>query len=218
MVKWRHLTNLRTRNMKTLLQINASLFSNQGQSSLLANRFVSKWQADHTDGKVVIRDLAVSPVPHLDGERFGAFLSKPDTRTTEQQAVLDFSDQLINELKQADVLVLGLPLYNFGVPSVLKAYIDHIARAGSTFTYTEKGPVGLLTGKKAVIFAARGGKYAGTPLDTQSEYIRGLLAFLGVTDIEFVYAEGLAMGDEGKQAAISQAHSKIDELNVALAA
>jgi len=204
--------------MKTLLQINASLFSNQGQSSLLANRFVSKWQADHTDGKVVIRDLAVSPVPHLDGERFGAFLSKPDTRTTEQQAVLDFSDQLINELKQADVLVLGLPLYNFGVPSVLKAYIDHIARAGSTFTYTEKGPVGLLTGKKAVIFAARGGKYAGTPLDTQSEYIRGLLAFLGVTDIEFVYAEGLAMGDEGKQAAISQAHSKIDELNVALAA
>jgi FMN-dependent NADH-azoreductase len=204
--------------MKTLLQINASIFSNQGQSSLLANRFVAKWQADHADGKVVIRDLAVSPVPHLDGERFGAFLSKPEGRTAQQQAVLDFSDQLINELKQADVLVLGLPLYNFGVPSGLKAYIDHIARAGSTFKYTETGPVGLLNGKKAVIFAARGGKYPSAPLDNQSEYIRGMLAFLGVTDVEFVYAEGLAMGNEGKNAAISQAHSKIDELNVSLSA
>ena len=204
--------------MKTLVQINASLFSAHGQSSLLANRYVAAWQAAHPDAKVIVHDLEKNPVPHLDGERFAAFSSKPDERTARQQSLLDFSDQLINELKQADVLVLGLPLYNFGVPSVLKAYIDHIARAGSTFTYTEKGPVGLLTGKKAVIFAARGGKYAGTPLDTQSEYIRGLLAFLGVTDIEFVYAEGLAMGDEGKQAAISQAHSKIDELNVALAA
>jgi FMN-dependent NADH-azoreductase len=204
--------------MKNLLQINASIFSHQGQSSLLANRFVAKWQADHADGKVVVRDLASSPVPHLDGERFGAFLSKPETRTEQQQAVVDFSDQLINELKNADVLVLGLPLYNFGVPSGLKAYIDHIARAGSTFKYTETGPVGLLTGKKAVIFAARGGKYAGTPLDSQSDYIRAFLGFIGISDVEFVYAEGLAMGDEGKQVAIKNAHSKIDELNMALAA
>lgn len=204
--------------MKNLLQINASLFSNQGQSSLLANRFVAKWQADHATGVVVLRDLAVAPVPHLDGDRFGAFLSKPEGRTAEQQVVLDFSDQLINELKQADLLVLGLPLYNFGVPSVLKAYIDHIARAGSTFTYTEKGPVGLLTGKKAIIFATRGGKYAGTPLDTQSDYVRSFLAFIGITDVEFVYAEGLAMGDEGKQAAIIHAHRKIDALNVTHAA
>ena len=204
--------------MKNLLQINASIFSHQGQSSLLANRFVAKWQADHADGKVVVRDLASSPVPHLDGERFGAFLSKPETRTAQQQAVVDFSDQLINELKNADVLVLGLPLYNFGVPSGLKAYIDHIARAGSTFKYTETGPVGLLTGKKAVIFAARGGKYAGTPLDSQSDYIRAFLGFIGISDVEFVYAEGLAMGDEGKQVAIKNAHSKIDELNMALAA
>ena len=204
--------------MKTLLQINTSLFSNQGQSSLLANRFVANWQNDHVDGRVIVRDLATAPIPHLDGERFTAFLSQPETRTTEQQTIVDFSDQLINELKAADVLVLGLPLYNFGVPSVFKAYIDHIARAGSTFQYTAQGPVGLLTGKKAVIFAARGGKYAGTPLDTQSDYIRGFLAFIGITDVEFVYAEGLAMGEEGKQAAIANAHHKIDELNVALAA
>ncbi len=204
--------------MKNLLQINASLFSNQGQSSLLANRYVAKWQADHADGKVVVRDLALSPVPHLDGERFGAFLSQPESRTAQQQAVLDFSEQLINELKEADVLVLGLPLYNFGVPSVLKAYIDHIARVGHTFKYTEQGPVGLLTGKKAVIFATRGGKYAGTPADTQSEYIRGFLAFIGITDVEFVYAEGLAMGEEGKQAALSLAHSQIDALHARRAA
>ena len=198
--------------MKTLLQINASLFSNQGQSSLLANRYVARWQAEHADGKVTVRDLASVPVPHLDGQRFAAVLSKPESRSAAQQEVLDFSDQLINELKAADVLVLGLPLYNFGIPSVLKAYIDHIARAGQTFSYTAQGPVGLLSGKKAVIFAARGGKYAGTPLDTQSGYIRDFLAFIGITDVEFVYAEGLAMGEDGKQASLSQAHQKIDQL------
>ena len=204
--------------MKTLLQINASLFSNQGQSSLLANRYVARWHADHADGNVVVRDLASAPVPHLDGARFAAFISTAESRTPEQQKVVDFSDQLISELKAADVLVLGLPLYNFGVPSVLKAYIDHIARAGQTFAYTAQGPVGLLSGKKAVIFAARGGKYAGTAADTQTEYIRGFLAFIGITDVEFVYAEGLAMGEEGKQAAISRAHEKIDQLSLGLAA
>ncbi|TDK65578.1 FMN-dependent NADH-azoreductase [Sapientia aquatica] len=204
--------------MKTLLQLNSSLFSNQGQSSLLANKFVAAWQADHADGKVIVRDLATSPIPHLDGERFGAFLSKPETRTAEQQAVVDFSDGLINELKSADIVVLGLPFYNFGLPSVLKAYFDHIARAGSTFKYTEQGPVGLLTGKKAVIFATRGGKYAGTPADTQTDYVRGFFGFLGITDVEFVYAEGLNMGEEGKQAALTQAHDKIAQLNLALAA
>ncbi|PRC91538.1 FMN-dependent NADH-azoreductase [Solimicrobium silvestre] len=204
--------------MKTLLQLNTSLFSNQGQSSLLANRFVAAWQADHADGKVVVRDMATDPVPHLDGERFSAFLSKPESRTAEQQAIVAYSDSLINELKNADVLVLGLPLYNFGVPSVLKAYIDHIARAGSTFSYTAQGPVGLVTGKKALIFATRGGQYAGTAMDTQTDYVRGFLAFIGITDVEFVYAEGLAMGDEGKQVAITKAHEKIAELNLALAA
>ncbi len=204
--------------MKTLLQINASLFSSQGQSSLLANRFVAAWQADHTEGQVIVRDLASDPVPHLDGQRFSALISQADSRTPEQQAVVDFSDNLINELKSADILVLGLPLYNFGVPSVLKAYIDHIARAGSTFSYTATGPVGLLSGKKALIFATRGGKYAGTAMDTQTDYVRGFLAFIGITDVEFVYAEGLAMGEEGKQSALVQAHDKIAELNLALAA
>ena len=91
-----------------------------------------------------------------------------------------YSDALIDELKQADVIVLGLPMYNFGVPSQLKAYFDHIARAGVTFSYTAEGPVGLLTGKKVYVFAARGGLYAGTPLDTQTSYVRDFLRFLGI--------------------------------------
>lgn len=204
--------------MTTLLQINTSLFASHGQSTQLANRFVAAWQADHADGKVIVRDMAADPVPHLDGARFSAFISPQESRTAEQQAIVDYSDFLVNELKSADVIVLGLPLYNFGVPSVLKAYFDHIGRVGSTFSYTATGPVGLVTGKKAIIFATRGGKYAGTPLDTQTSYVRDFLGFIGITDVQFIYAEGLAMGDEGKAAALSSAHDKIVQLNQALAA
>src|SRR5687767_15296183 len=124
--------------MKTILQVNTSILSNEGQSTRLATEFVA---ALREDSRLVVRDLAREPVPHLTVERFGAFLSKPEVRTMAQQSVLDYSDQLIGELKEADVIVLGLPMYNFGVPSTLKAYFDHIARAGVTFRYTEKGPV-----------------------------------------------------------------------------
>jgi FMN-dependent NADH-azoreductase len=198
--------------MTTLLQINTSLNAHQGNSSQLADRFVAAWKAGHADGNVVVRDVGAEPIPHLDAERFGAFLAKPEDRTPAQQAVAAFSDALIAELKTADVIVLGLPLYNFGIPSTLKSYIDHIARAGVTFRYTETGPVGLLTGKKVYVFAARGGKYAGTPLDTQTNYIRDFFAFLGMGDIEFVYAEGLAMGEAPKQAALTQAHRELERL------
>ncbi len=198
--------------MKTLLQINASLFSNGGQSSQLADKFVANWRAANPEGKVVSRDLGAAPVPHLTAERFGAFLSTPENRNAEQQAVLDFSDALIEELRNADVIVLGLPMYNFGIPSTLKAYIDHIARAGVTFRYTATGPEGLLTGKKVYAFAARGGLYAGTALDTQTAYVRDFLRFIGITDVEFVYAEGLNMGDESKQKALASAEDAIRQL------
>jgi len=196
----------------TLLQINASIFSNHGQSTRLADEFVAAWRASNPGAKVIVRNLAEETVPHLDADRFGAFLAKPGERSVEQQAVVEYSDALIDELKRADVLVLGLPMYNFGVPSTLKAYIDHIARAGATFKYTEKGPVGLLTGKKAYVFATRGGLYAGTPLDTQTAYVRDMLRFLGIDDVEFVYAEGLAIGAERKAAALSQAQRAIERL------
>lgn len=198
--------------MTTLLQINASLFSNNGQSTRLSEQFVAAWREANPHGKVVVRDLAAAPVPHLDAHRFGAFLSKPDERTAQQQAVIDFSDALIEELRNADVIALGLPMYNFGVPSTLKAYFDHIARAGVTFRYTETGPVGLLTGKKAYIFAARGGVYAGSALDTQSGYVRDFLRFIGISDVEFVYAEGLNMGEQSKQSALDAASASIWQL------
>jgi FMN-dependent NADH-azoreductase len=156
-------------------------------------------------GDVVVRDLGKAPVPHLTAERFQAFLAKPEDRTDAQHAEARISDALIEELQRADTIVIGLPLYNFGVPSTLKAYFDHVARGGSTFRYSANGPEGLLTGKKVYVFATRGGLYAGTPKDTQTAYVRDFLAFLGMTDVEFVYAEGLAMGDAVRNPALEKA-------------
>lgn len=199
--------------MKTLLQIQSSLFESAGQSSRLAAQFVADWRRANPDGQVVVRDVGREPVPHLTAERFQAFLARPEARTAEQQAVAGFSDALIDELRRADVIVLGLPMYNFGVPSSLKAYFDHVARAGETFRYTEAGPQGLLTGKKAYVFATRGGRYAGTPRDTQSGFVRDFLAFIGIADVEFVYAEGLAMGDAPRNEALESAQRRIVALS-----
>lgn len=198
--------------MTTVLQINASMFSDNGQSSRLANQFVAAWREANPQGKVVIRDLAKDPVPHLDAQRFSAFLAKPEERSAQQQSVVDYSDALIDEIRSADVVVLGLPMYNFGIPSTLKAYFDHIGRAGVTFRYTENGPVGLLKGKKTYVFAARGGMYQGTPRDTQTGYVRDFLGFIGIDDVEFVYAEGLNMGEAHKETALSGADEAIAQI------
>ena len=194
--------------MRTILHLKASIFGDDGQSSRLAAEFVARMPAS----RVIARDLARHPVPHLDAARFGAFLSKPESRTAEQRAVLAYSDQLIEELRQADTIVLGLPMYNFGIPSQLKAYFDHVARAGVTFRYTEDGAVGLLTGKQAFVFAARGGRYAGTTKDTQTAYVRDFLAFLGVSDVEFVYAEGLALGADVQARSLAGARRALQSM------
>ena len=199
--------------MTTLLQINASINNSNGQSSQLANQFVAAFRARNPGAKFLLRDVAAAdPVPHLNAERFGAFINKPEERTAAQHAVVAYSDMLINELKQADVIVFGLPMYNFGVPSQLKAYFDHIARAGATFKYTDQGPLGLLTGKKVYVFAARGGLYAGTPLDTQTSYVRDFLRFLGMSDVEFIYAEGLAVSPQSKEEGLAKALAEIARL------
>ena len=199
--------------MTTLLQINASLHTGNGHSSKLADQFVAAFQRSRPGTKILKRDVAsADSVPHLNSERFGAFIAKPEERSVTQHAVVAYSDNLIDELKQADVIVLGLPMYNFGVPSQLKAYFDHIARVGITFKYTDKGPVGLLTGKKAYVFAARGGLYVGTPLDTQTSYVRDFLRFLGIADVEFVYAEGLNISPQSKEAGLAKALTEIARL------
>jgi FMN-dependent NADH-azoreductase len=191
--------------MKTL-QINSSIFGAGGQSTQLAERFVAG-----LGGEVVVRDLAKDAIPHLDAQRFGAFLAKPEARTPAQQAVIDYSDRLISELRDADRIVIALPMYNFGVPSTLRAYFDHVARAGMTFKYTEKGPVGLLTGKKAYVLVTRGGLYGDK--HAHAEYVRDFLAFVGITDVTFVYAEGLAMGDLPRETGLASARSHIQKLH-----
>jgi FMN-dependent NADH-azoreductase len=189
-----------------ILQIKSSILGDNSQSSRLADAFV----ALHPNAAVVVRDLAANPVPHLDGARVAAFFSKPEERSAEQKTVVAYSDELIDELRRADVLVLGLPMYNFGVPSQLKAWFDHVARAGETFKYTEKGAVGLLTGKKAYVFAARGGLYGDN--HSQTQFVREFLGFIGISDVEFVYAEGLAIGAESRNNSLSAARARSQHL------
>ena len=190
----------------TTLQLNTSLFGPGGQSTTLANEFVAS-----RGGKVIVRDLARDPVPHLTAERFGAFLAKPEDRTPEQRAVAEYSDALIAELRDADTIVIGLPMYNFSVPSTLRAYFDHVGRAGVTFKYTENGPQGLLTGKKAYVFVTRGGVYGTEHIHTR--YVRDFLTFIGISDVEFIYAEGLAISPAAKDAALAKAREVIERLN-----
>jgi FMN-dependent NADH-azoreductase len=200
--------------MTTILQINSSLYGESAQSSRLAAGFVDALRGVSTAPgfDVIVRDLSREPVPHLTAERFQAFTTPAAERTLDQQRVVAESDRLIAELQRADVIVIGLPMYNFGVPSTLKAYFDHVARAGVSFRYTAEGPEGLLKGKKAYVFATRGGRHAGTPSDLQTAYVRQFLGFIGIRDVEFVYAEGLALGAEQHSAAVASAVARIGQL------
>lgn len=200
--------------MKRLLQINSSLSGDEGYSNTLTNQFVQQWQARHPNGTVRVRDLARHPVPHLDAERLHAFITPADKRTEQQREIVAYSDSLINELREADVIVFGVPMYNFGIPSTLKAYFDHIARSGETFRYTENGAEGLLEDKPVYLLAARGGVYAGTDADSQTSYLNTFLSFLGLRNTQFVYAEGIAVS-ETKQQALAQASAQIEQLAVA---
>ena len=190
-----------------VLQINSSIQGPAGQSTILATQLARELGDD-----IVVRDLVAEPIPHLTAERFAAFLAKPAERTAAQQVVVEESDALINELREAEVIVLGLPMYNYGVPSQLKAWFDHVARAGVTFRYTEKGPQGLITGKKVYVISTRGGLYAGTARDSETVHVREFLALLGLTDVEFIYAEGLAMGDTVREPALAQARERVTRI------
>lgn len=197
--------------MKTLLYVRTSLFGAQGQSSQLAERFVADWLIRNPGGRVVTRDLSADPVPHLTAERFQAFSARREDRTAEQQAAVDCSDALIDELKAADTIVLGVPMYNFSVPSTLRAYFDHIARAGVTFQYTSTGPEGLLKGRRAYVFVTRGGVYSDAA-DTQTPSLRLFLSFIGL-EPQFVFAEGLALGEESRSKSLAGARELIADLS-----
>ena len=195
--------------MTTILQINSAARSQGAQSTLLVGELTAKLQQANPGAKVVSRDLQSAPLPHLDDAVLGAFFTPAEQRTPEQQAIAARSEALIAELQAADVVVIGAPLYNFGVSSQLKTYFDWIARAGITFRYGAQGPEGLVTGKKVFVVAPRGGLYAGTPNDSQTPYLRTFLGFLGVTDVTFIYAEGLNMGPEAQSAGLANARDAI---------
>lgn len=194
--------------MTTLLKIQSSLSGDTSQSSQLAARYAADWLGRQPQGRVITRDLSRDPVPHLTAERFAAFAASPEERSAAQRAVVEESDALIEELRAADVIVLAVPMHNFSVPSTLRAYFDHVARAGVTFRYTESGPRGLLTGKRAVVIVTRGGYYPdGT--DLQVPYVRQFLGFIGITDVEVVVAEGLAISAEARDAGLGRAREAI---------
>jgi FMN-dependent NADH-azoreductase len=195
-----------------ILQINSSARTTGSHSTRLASDIVQRLQANAAKGVLTLRDLGKAPVPALDEAALGALFTPAADRSPEQARRVAHDDALIAEVQAADVVVLGVPMYNFGVPAALKNWIDAIARAGVTFKYTDKGAVGLLQGKKVYVALARGGLYRDTPADTQVPYLRTVLGFLGMTDIEFVYAEGLAMGPDAERRALAQAAAQIDAL------
>jgi FMN-dependent NADH-azoreductase len=192
-----------------ILQINASARSQGANSTRLADSITARLLARDPAASLKLRDLAVEPHPLLDDDALGALFTPADQRTAEQAARVALDDALIAEVQAADVLVLGVPMYNFGVPAQLKNWIDAIARSGVTFRYTEKGPEGLLTGKTAYAALARGGRYRGTPADSQVPYLKTVLGFLGITDLRFVYAEGLNMGPEAARQGFAEAEAEL---------
>lgn len=194
-----------------ILQINSSARSEGAVSTRVANDIVARLRAKHAGSKLVLRDLAVTPHPTLDESTLQALFTKPEDRSAEQTARVALDDALIAEIQASDVVVLGVPMYNFGVTAQLKNWIDAIARAQVTFRYSATGPEGLLTGKKVYLALARGGVHRDSASDSQVPYLKTMLGFLGMTDLQFVYAEGLAMGPEAQQSALASAQAQIEQ-------
>jgi FMN-dependent NADH-azoreductase len=193
-----------------ILQINASARSEGSQSARLASRIVERVTARQPSAKRVVRDLAVNPHPVLDELALQALFTPAEQRTPEQSARVALDDVLIAEVQAADVVVIGVPMYNFTITSQLKNWFDAIARAKVTFRYTENGPEGLLKGKTVYVALTRGGIYRDTPTDTQVPYLRTMLGFLGMTDVRFIYAEGLGLGDEAVEKAFVEAEQQLE--------
>ena len=202
--------------MKNLLFVTSSLFGQDSRSTRIATEFVSAWKAANIPARVVRRDLAQDAIPHLNLEHFGAWTTAPDQRSERQQAIAQESDPLLEEVEAADVIVIAAPMYNFSISSTLKAWIDHITRAGRTFRYTANGPEGLLKNKKVYVVTARGGIYTGESpakaYDFQEPYLRAILGFNGLTDVTFIHVEAQKVSPEAAEASIARARETVTEL------
>ncbi|UUM31947.1 FMN-dependent NADH-azoreductase [Vibrio japonicus] len=192
--------------MATTLVLKSSILGEHSQSNQLINHVLESKTG------IIERDLAANPVPVLDMDVATALRGSPDDLSDEQKAVLNLSNTLIEELKTADQILIGAPMYNFMVPTQLKNWFDLIARAGVTFSYTENGPVGLIENKKAIIVTTRGGLHKDSPRNSIESYLTTMLGFIGITDVEFVYAEALNMGDDAATQAREQARAQLTEL------
>ncbi|HHC6514981.1 TPA: FMN-dependent NADH-azoreductase [Vibrio parahaemolyticus] len=190
--------------MSRVLALKSSILGDYSQSNRLVEDFIKNVDQD----KLTVRDLAANPLPVLDFAVATALRATEDL-SQEQQAVVDLSDTLIEEVKAADTLVIAAPMYNFTIPTQLKNWIDLIARAGVTFKYTENGVQGLIEGKKAIVVTTRGGIHKDSPTDNVTPYLRTVLGFVGITDVEFVYAEALNMGEDAASKGISEAQSQL---------
>jgi FMN-dependent NADH-azoreductase len=193
-----------------ILQVNSSSRTSGSQSAVLADAITARLRAQHAGATVTLRDLGRNPHPLQDEAVLQALFTPESERTPEQAARVALDDAAIAEIQVADAVVLAVPMYNFGVPAQLKNWIDAIARARVTFRYTENGPEGLLTGKKVYVALTRGGQYRDQPADTQVPYLRTVLAFLGMKDVQFFYAEGLNLGEEAAERAMRAAHADIE--------
>lgn len=199
--------------MTQILHITSSLDRQNSTSNKLCDLYLSRYLSKYPDTLIVKRDLGQFPVPHLDSDALYAFHHPEGKLSDTQELALTLSNQLIEEVQKSDILLLGVPMYNHGIPSPLKAWIDHIVRARVTFQYEKDGTItGYLTGKKVIICAARGGYFAGTDLDVQTPYLRNILSFIGLEDIRFIYAEGLAINHEIAAEALRQASSELETL------
>jgi FMN-dependent NADH-azoreductase len=206
--------------MNNILYIKSSPRGPQSYSQKVAQSIVDELQTSHADAKVVVRNLAQNPPPHV-GEAFvGAISSKPEERSADQTRALILSDTLIDELSAAEVIVMAVPMHNFGVPSTLKAWIDHVVRLGRTVSYSAKGPEGAFKGKRVILVLARGGVYSdgpAKPLDFQEPYLRAILGFIGLTDVEVVRVEGVAVSAIGPDKAVASAMARSTEVLTAVA-
>lgn len=197
--------------MSTVLVLTSSALGDASVSNQLVDGTIARLLAHDPAAAVISRDLESSPVPHL-GFDSTAVLSGDEPANDSQAAALALSDELVDELIRADTIVIGAPMYNFGITSTLKAWFDHVLRAGITFRYNEDGPEGLLKGKSAIVVMTRGGLYgegAARAMDSQEPHLRTLLQFVGITDITFIRAEGLAFGADVREQAIETARGEI---------
>ncbi|MCC5854177.1 MAG: FMN-dependent NADH-azoreductase [Idiomarina sp.] len=201
-----------------ILQVDSGLFTGQSVSRELTQKIVARVQAENSNAEVIHRDVIANPVAHLDAEILMASGVAGNEQTDRQRTEVALTEALLEEVFAADMIVIGAPMYNFSVPSQLKAWVDRIAQAGRTFRYTENGPEGLLTGKKAIIASARGGIYsegAAAAMEHQESYLKTVLGFIGITDVTIIRAEGVNLGEEARAQAVGKATDEINALNAA---